>query len=201
MPRSFMPAAPLLLAVAIALVAGDGLPRVGSVAPVALPTATATATPVPTVSLVSPNPVSPTPAPTVGPIPEGYRIRIARLRIDLPIVEGDVQRDVVAQKTPENLAFHFPGTAIPGTFGNSYIYAHARDGMFIELWKARVGDQVTITTPAGAELNFVVTEVHPRVAPSETSWLRSAGDERLTLQTSTGPNSGDPRFVVVAARA
>jgi LPXTG-site transpeptidase (sortase) family protein len=201
MPRSFLvSAAPLLLAVGIALVAGDNLPRVGSVAPVALPSASATATPVPTASSVSPSPVSPTPVPTVGPIPDGYRIQIPRLRIDLPIAEGDIEQDVVRQQTPEDSAFHFPGTAIPGTFGNSYLYAHARRGMFLSLWNARIGDQVIVTTPAGGELKFVVTEVHPRVAPSETSWLRSAGDERLTLQTSTGPNSGDPRFVVVAAR-
>ena len=73
--------------------------------------------------------------------------------------------------------------------------------MFLSLWNARVGDQVTIKTPDGAELKFVVTEVHPRVPPADTSWLQPSGDERLTLQTSTGPNSGDPRFVVIAAPA
>jgi LPXTG-site transpeptidase (sortase) family protein len=124
-----------------------------------------------------------------------------RLGIDLPLAEGDIERDVVVQQTPENFAFHFPGTAIPGTVGNSYIYAHARRGMFLALWNARVGDQVTITTPGGNALKFVVTEVHPRVPPEDTSWIQPAGDERLTLQTSTGPNRNDPRFVVVAAPA
>jgi LPXTG-site transpeptidase (sortase) family protein len=137
--------------------------------------------------------------PTVGPIPDGYRIELPRLGIDLPIAEGDIERDVVVQKTPENYAFHFPGTAIPGTVGNSYIYAHARRGMFLTLWNARVGDQVSITTPAGVQLKFVVTEVHPRVPPADTSWLQPSGEERLTLQTSTGPNREDPRFVVIAA--
>jgi sortase (surface protein transpeptidase) len=126
-------------------------------------------------------------------------VLVPRLGIDLPIAEGDVERDVVVQKTPENFAFHFPGTAIPGTLGNSYLYAHARQGMFLSLWNARVGDQVSITTPAGSALKFVITEVHPRVPPADTSWLQPTTDERLTLQTSTGPNSGDPRFVVVAA--
>lgn len=200
MPRSFtVLAGVLLLAVGVALLAGGGLPRAGSVAPVALPSATV-ALPSPTVAS-SPTAVSPTPAPTVGPIPDGYRIHIARLGIDLPIAEGDVDRDSVVQQTPENFAFHFPGTAIPGTFGNSYIYSHARRGMFLALWNARVGDQVSITTPDGVELKFVVTEVHPRVPPADTSWLQPAGDERLTLQTSTGPNREDPRFVVIAAPA
>lgn len=199
MPRSFtVLAGVLLLAVGIALVAGTGLPRAGSVAPIALPSPSATATPAPTASAGS-TIVSPTPAPTIGPIPDGYRIELPRLGINLPIAEGDVERDVVIQKTPENFAFHFPGTAIPGTVGNSYLYAHARTGMFLSLWNARIGDQVSITTPAGVELKFVVTEVHPRVPPADTSWLQPSADERLTLQTSTGPNRDDPRFVVIAA--
>lgn len=199
MPRSFtVLAGVLFLAVGIALIAGGGLPRAGPVAPLALPSPPATATPTPTASADTAT-ASPTPAATIGPIPEGYRIGLPRLGIDLPIAEGDVQRDVVIQKTPENFAFHFPGTAIPGTVGNSYLYAHARQGMFLSLWRARVGDQVSITTPAGVELKFVVTEIHPRVPPADTSWLQPSAEERLTLQTSTGPNRDDPRFVVIAA--
>jgi LPXTG-site transpeptidase (sortase) family protein len=199
MPRSFtVLAGVLLLAVGIAIIAGGGLPRAGSVAPVALPSVYASATPAATAS-ANATTAAPTPVPTIGPIPDGYRIEVPRLGIDLPIAEGDIERDVVVQKTPEHFAFHFPGTAIPGTVGNSYIYAHARTGMFLSLWNARVGDQVSITTPGGVELKFVITEVHPRVPPADTSWLQPSGDERLTLQTSTGPNRDDPRFVVVAA--
>jgi hypothetical protein len=50
-------------------------------------------------------------------------------------------------------------------------------------------------------LKFVVTEVHRRVPPEDTSWIQPSPDERLTLQTSTGPSRDDPRFVVVAAPA
>jgi len=200
MPRSFVAlAGALLLAAGVALIAGGALPRAGSVAPLALPSASATAAPT-APAIVSPVPTAQAPA-TAGPIPDGYRIRLPRLGIDLPIAEGDVERDVVVQQTPENFAFHFPGTAIPGTSGNTYIYAHARRGMFLSLWSARVGDHVSITTPAGGELKFVVTEVHPRVPPADTSWIQPTDDERLTLQTSTGPNREDPRFVVIAAPA
>jgi LPXTG-site transpeptidase (sortase) family protein len=203
MPRSFaVLAGALLIAAGLALVAVGGLPRTGPVAPVAVPSLSSTAAVAPSIPVSSPSvAVSASPPPTIGPIPDGYRIQLPRLGIDLPIAEGDVERDVVVQQTPENFAFHFPGTAIPGTFGNSYIYAHARRGMFLSLWNARVGDQVTITTPAGAALKFVITEVHPRVPPEDTSWIQPSGDERLTLQTSTGPNRGDPRFVVIAAPA
>src|SRR6266571_2364887 len=164
MRRSFtVLAGVLLLALGIALIAGGGLPRGGSVAPIAMPSASPSAsTPAATTSPDSTT-LSPTPEATIGPIPDGYRIAMPRLGIDLPIAEGDLQRDVVIQRTPENFAFHFPGTAIPGTLGNSYIYAHARRGMFLSLWNARVGDNVSITTPGGVEIKFLVTEVHPRV--------------------------------------
>ena len=147
-------------------------------------------------SLLSPTITpSPTPAPT---IPPGYRIKIVRLSIDLPIAEGDLDRDTVRQETPENFAFHLPGTAIPGDGSNSYIYAHARRGMFLSLWNTREGDEVTIITPDAHELRYVVSEVHPRVDPSDVTWAARTSSERLTLQTSTGPNPGDPRFVVIA---
>jgi len=197
MPRSFAAlAGTLLLAVGIALVAGSAIPRAGSVAPIAVPSPRASAT----IASDAPT-VSATPEPTTGPIPNGYRIQMPRLGIDLPIAEGDLYRDTVEQQTPENFAFHFPGTAIPGDVGNSYIYAHARRGMFLTLWNARVGDEVKITTPAGGELKFVVTDVYRSVPPADTSWLQPTDVERLTLQTSTGPNREDPRFVVVAAPA
>ena len=140
-------------------------------------------------------PPTPTPLP---PIPPGYRVQIPRLGIDLAILEGDVARDTVQQQTPENYAFHLPGTGIPGAGINSYIYAHARRGMFLSLWDARVGDVVWISTPDGRALRYAIAEVHPRVPPNDVSWVAPSVPERLTLQTSTGPNAGDPRFVVIA---
>ena len=141
---------------------------------------------------------SATPAPTVRAIPDGYRIQIPRLRIDLPIAEGVIQRDIDEQKTPEGYAFHLPGTAIPGERGNTYLYSHARVGMFLSLWNAKVGDDVVVSTPDGRALTYVVSEVRPKVPPSDVSVAQPTGDERLTLQTSTGPDPGDPRFVVIA---
>ena len=131
-------------------------------------------------------------------IPPGYRVQVPRLGIDLAILEGDVRRDTVEQQTPESYAFHLPGTAIPGRPGNAYLYAHARRGMFLTLWNVAVGDVVWISTPDGRALRYVVAEIHPAVAPDDVSWAAADGADRLTLQTSTGPNAGDPRFVVVA---
>ncbi len=136
-----------------------------------------------------------------APIPDGYRIQIPRLAIDLPIAEGDIVRDIDQQKTPEHYAFHLTGTAIPGRGSNSYFYAHARTGMFLTLWNARAGDEIFISTPDRKALKYVVSEVHPAVIPTDVSWAQPTPTERLTLQTSTGPNPGDPRFVVVALPA
>lgn len=133
-----------------------------------------------------------------GPIPDGHRVRIPRLRIDLPIAEGIIQRDVDQQQTPEGYAFHLPGSALPGERGNTYLYSHARAGMFLTLWDARAGDEVLIVTPDGRTLRYVVSEVRPRVAPTDVSVAQPTPDERLTLQTSTGPDPADPRFVVIA---
>jgi len=194
MPRWFVAlAGALVLALGVALVAMGERPRADAVAPLAMPTASA----IPSNTASS----SASPAPTVRPIGDGYRIQIPRLAIDLPIAEGDVERDVLVQQTPENFAFHLPGTAIPGMGSNTYLYAHARRGMFLTLWNARAGDQVVISTPDGVALKYVVTEIHPRVPPEDTSWILPTPGERLTLQTSTGPNRDDPRFVVVAVPA
>lgn len=184
-----------VLAVLIVLL-GIGLVVIGAPRGTAL----APSSPSPTGFSTSRPPTTMVPTATPGPraIPDGYRVRIARLQIDLPLKEGDVRRDVDDQQTPEHAAFHLPGTALPGDKSNTYIYAHARQGMFLSLWNAKEGDEVTVVAPDGRTLTYVVTEVHPKVPYNEISWAMPTGEERLTLQTSTGPDPQDPRFVVIA---
>ena len=166
-------------------------------AAVATPSASAAASISPTAPTSPDTPVS-RPRATSGPVSTGYRIAIPRLGIDLPIAEGDVQRDVLDLRTPEGYAFHLPGTALPGQNGNSYLYAHARRGMFLTLWNAQPGDEVVVTRPDGRPLVYVVGEILPSVRPTDVSSTRPIASERLTLQTSTGPLPSDPRFVVFA---
>jgi LPXTG-site transpeptidase (sortase) family protein len=197
MPVNRWAPAASVLALCIGLILIVGARPAGPAA--VLPPAVVAATPSPTAvasnALASPD--SPTATPTPA-IPPGYRVKIPRLAIDLPLAEGDLERDAVRQETPENFAFHLPGSALPGDRDNSYFYAHARRGMFLALWNARAGDEVLIITPDGRQLHYAVSEVHPTVAPTDVSWAQRTTTERLTLQTSTGPNPGDPRFVVVA---
>jgi sortase (surface protein transpeptidase) len=189
----------VMLAAGIALLAQPTAPlRAPDIANATSLAPTATATTTPTQAASATQRSSPTPLP---PIPPGYRVQIPRLGIDLEIREGDVERDTVQQQTPEHYAFHLPGTGIPGSGVNSYVYAHARIGMFLSLWNARVGDAVIVTTPDGSTLRYTVTEIHPRVPFDDVSWTAPSPPDRLTLQTSTGPNPGDPRFVVIALPA
>lgn len=158
------------------------------------PTAAQVAVPVASASL------SPA-TPTHVPIPvDQLRISLPRLGIDLPMALGDVQRDVRQGATPEHVALLFPATNVPGTGGNSYIYAHARNDMFLQLWNVKLGDRVRITAADGTRFDYAITRIVPRVNPVDTSWLDPTGPERLTLQTSTGPTGAEPRFIAVAER-
>lgn len=162
----------------------------------ALPSAEA-----PTVPLAESSEADATPAPPRDI--DGARIAIPRLAIDLPLTWGDALRDTpsggYAGGTPERVALLYPASRLPGSGGNSYVYAHARDGMFLALWNVRLGDAVLVTWPDGWTLRYAVGRIVGRVPATDLSWLDAGGPERLTLQTSTGPAAADPRFVVIAS--
>jgi sortase (surface protein transpeptidase) len=194
--------------IAIGVVLGLALSVVLVSPPATIPETTASSD-----VLVLPSPIAPTQEasaepsvalPTAKPITiAGSRIAVPRLGIDLPLELGEIARDVpregYAGATPENVAFVFPSSRLPGEGGNTYIYAHARVGMFLSLWGAKLGDEVIIYRPDdGARRSYRVALIAPRVNPTDARWLDPNGEERLTLQTSTGPNPGDPRFIVVA---
>lgn len=137
-----------------------------------------------------------TPTATQGVSPTGAvkakRIRIERLGITLPIVEGD------GIDAPMNKAAHYPSTGWPGGGTNIYIYGHARKGMFITLWDARKGDEVVLDLVDGTQRTYVVTRVLPKVPWDAVEYLDPTPTEQLTLQTSTSYYPTAPRFIVIA---
>src|SRR5664279_238733 len=136
---------------------------------------------------------SPTPGPSATPAGiVATRILIARLGINLRIVEGD------GLDAPIGKAAHYPGTAWPGSGSNIYIYGHARVGMFLSLWQARVGDKVVLTLADGTTRTYVVSKVLPKVPWDDVAYLNPTPTEQLTLQTSTSYYATAPRFVVIA---
>ena len=146
-------------------------------------------------------PGSPAPGSSIPIAPDGEpgiqanRIRIDRLGIDLAVIQGD------GIDAPIGKAAHFPSSAWPGGGSNIYIYGHARVGMFIRLWDARLGDIVQLGLVDGTTRNYVVTKILPMVPWDAVGYLDPTPTERLTLQTSTSYYPTAPRFVVLAIPA
>ena len=146
----------------------------------------------PTSSATSSATAPPSPAPTVGVGIRADRITIARLGIDLAIIEGD------GIDAPIGKAAHYPGSAWPRAGSNIYIYGHAREGMFINLWQTRVGDTIELDLVDGTSRAYVVTKVLPRVPYDAVQYVRPTATEQLTVQTSTSYYPTAPRFIVIA---
>lgn len=123
---------------------------------------------------------------------QATRIRIDRLGIDLPVVEGD------GVDAPLFKAAHYPGTAWPRGGSNTYIYGHAQKDMFLSLWDAQQGDEVVLDLVDGTQAVYVVDQVIPKAAWNDLSLLDATPVEQLTLQTSTSNHATSPRFVVIA---
>jgi LPXTG-site transpeptidase (sortase) family protein len=146
-----------------------------------------TASPVP---LISDFP-SAAPAPSATPV-DGERIQVPALHIDLPVVAGD------GYNAPLYKAATYPTLKLPGQGGRSFIYAHARAGMFDPLFNAQVGEEVDILRPDAPTLKYRITEYYRRWPISDLRWLQPADHEELILSTCTTYNYNDPRIVAVA---
>lgn len=148
----------------------------------------------PTLPAVATAPPIVTPAPSPTAI-VARRIRIERLGIDLPIVEGD------GIDAPLHKAAHYPGSGWPNGGTNIYIYAHAQEGMFLALWGAKVDDEVVLDLVDGTSRRYIVTDVKPKVGWDAIGYLDPTPSEQLTLQTSTSYTPTAPRFLVIARPA
>jgi LPXTG-site transpeptidase (sortase) family protein len=197
----------VLVAAGVAFVLGGGPGGMGGAtpSPIASPTlpvglAPGSGSPVPsgaTPSAVPPQSAAPPTPPTVDGEPgiRANRIKIGRLGIDLEVIQGD------GIDAPIGKAAHFPSSAWPGGGTNIYIYGHARTGMFIRLWDARVGDTVTLDLVDGTIRTYVVTKVLPTVPWDAVQYLEPTPTEQLTLQTCTSYYPTAPRFVIIAVPA
>lgn len=134
-------------------------------------------------------------ATTVDPRLPVRALRIPRLGIEAPILEGD------GTDVPLDAVAHHPATAWPGDGSNSYLYGHARDGLFGGLWQARTGDVIEVELADGGHRTYRVTEVRPLVAWDDLSVLAPTPSERLTLQTCVWYDLTSPRLVVIAEPA
>jgi LPXTG-site transpeptidase (sortase) family protein len=122
-------------------------------------------------------------------------VSIPRLGISLPIRNG-VLNAVISKR----YAYHYPGTSWPGGGSNTYLYAHAQVGAFVNLKYARVGDLVTVRLSTGRYLKYKVTAKYS-IAWNDDRWLLPTSSERITLQTCLGPSVTSRRLVVIAVPA
>jgi hypothetical protein len=103
-----------------------------------------------------------------------------------------------------DVALYQPLLGQPGQGRATYIYAHARDGMFLPLLIASqdnngqgmLGDIAEVYTSDNDLFLYKITEVHRHV--EDLSAAFAARTERLWLQTSEGPYSTAPKLQVVA---
>ena len=168
--------------------------------PTASPTSTAAPTDAPRITL-PPLASAPPASPTAKPDPDAVatRVRIAALDVDMPVVE------------PTGSALEYPWCDVamylasdtlgqPGQGRATYLYAHARTGMFLPLLrtaeKKQRGMVVEVWTSDDLRYLYEITDV--RRDQRDLDDASSADHEQLWLQTSEGPNSSYPKLMVVA---
>lgn len=139
-------------------------------------------------------PVAPPPPVTSVAMLPATVVRLPRVGIDVPLVEGD------GYSVPGTAVAHYPDTAWPGEGSNTYIYGHAREGQFLDLWRVRTGDVVEVGMADGSTAEYAVSEIHPVVHWDALEYLAPTDREILTLQTCLSYEETAPRFVVIAER-
>ena len=163
----------------------------GAASPSPTPSAAVIATPTPLIPLPSVGTASlaPSASPSPSPTPPrdrvATRVRVSGLGIDLPVVKGSNAYPLC------NVAMYLvaPGLFQPGFGRATYIYAHAREGMFLPLLRTLSRDQrglkVEVWTSDDVHFTYQISEV--RRAQTSLKAPMSATSEELWLQTSEGP--------------
>jgi hypothetical protein len=174
-------------------VAADPAPTAeASVAPSATPEAVESATPGPLMTLPPLGSGAPPPvAASFPPDRVATRVRIAGLKIDLPVIGQ------TAGFPPCDVALYLDDFRLgqPGQGRATYLYAHARTGMFLPMLtaskvangKRMVGMVVEVWTSDDQRFLYVVTKVKRHVPYDKAVGPAVvATDEQLWLQTSEG---------------
>ena len=194
----------LLTATGVALLASGLLAYTTPVEAPPLVRALASYAPLPTLStgLVLPNGSDGPVSPSFPPDRVVTRIVIRRLGIDLPIM---LQTDNYGVYPLCDVALYQPLLSQPGQGRATYIYAHARAGMFLPLLTASqttagiqrlLGMTVEIYTSDNWRFVYTISEVHRHTRDLTEAF--ETNTERLFMQTSEGPAGTVPKLQVVA---
>jgi len=154
-------------------------------------------------------------APSLQPLPtapeefvfpgRASRVVVPQMGIDLAVVSSDLA------PPPDNfplcdVAQYLTTYRQPGEPGTTYIYAHARTGMFLPLLHASlradgaemIGMEVLVYTSDSMLYRYRVFEVERHETEYRLADGTPPGEERLILQTSEGPRGTEGKLVVAA---
>ena len=128
------------------------------------------------------------------------RVRIPGYSIDMPVVPGPSGYPYC------NVAMYQKVLSQPTEPGVTFIYAHARRGMFLSLLNASkinngaamIGKTVYVYASNSVVHIYRITKVRRHV--SSIQGALSVTSEKLWLQTSEGPNTSYPKLVIEADR-
>ncbi len=129
------------------------------------------------------------------------RVVIPSLKIDLPVIESPAQ----PAPTLCGVAYHLAQSPQPGSAGAVYLYANARQGMFLPLLTASktndgqsmMGQEVQVYTSADWRFTYVISGIHRHQRQLPAAVMDPAAPAQLWLQTGEGP-PGSPNLLVVA---
>lgn len=167
-------------------------PTIVTLPPTAAPTPTPTGGPT--------SAPTPTPEPTAPADRVATRVVIADLKIDLAII----QEASGSTFPPCDVAMYIKELGQPGFGRATYLYAHARTGMFLPILTASkikngakmLGMTVEVYTSDDQLFIYRVTEVRRHQLDLDDAI--SASTEQVWLQTSEGPRGTLPKTQLVA---
>jgi hypothetical protein len=132
------------------------------------------------------------------------RVVIPRLQIDLPVMRQQGDEDLYGTYPLCDVAMYLPYLYQPGQGRATYIYAHARDGMFLPLLIASqnndgarlIGNAVQVYTSDNFVFQYTISAVHRHTTDLNDAFAVTT--ETLFLQTSEGPAGTVPKLQVLA---
>lgn len=132
--------------------------------------------------------------------PVATRIAIPSLRINLPVVKPPSGYPLC------NVAMYYPTLSQPREGGSTFLYAHARAGMFLPLLErskinngaSLLGATVLVWTSDDVVSTYEIVMVRRHVTKLDPAF--AATTEQLWIQTSEGPHGTLEKLIVKAKR-
>jgi sortase A len=160
-----------------------------TVRPSTTSTTSTTTTLAPTTVETLPTPVAPPPPRAPEPYNEIGSIRLPKLGIDSPLLEG------ITLTTLDKGPGHWPGTAMPGQLGNVVVAGHrtSHGAVFRNIHKLVQGDEVIFATAEG-EFRYVVDRISI-VQPDAMYIIAQTPERTATLFACHPPGSTRQRII------